>query len=152
MLLLLTEVIDDLTNTGSDRFHPTRPQIVQANWIHVSRHILVNTDDKERGRELLNGKGSSVTDVCYNQSQSGLLESCETDMTVVVSDYVTLLVEQRFSYCENKHKLLYRMQNTFFIHHGKLQCQLAHKKHIKTVTNNQMKQPTKNNHHKYSYF
>ena len=47
-----------------------RPQIIQANWIHVSGHIIVNTDDKERDRKFSNGMESLGH--CYRQSEHWL--------------------------------------------------------------------------------
>ena len=87
MLLLPTEAtVEKKTNTCTDQCCPKyqmntcagqccpmyhwRPQIIQANWIHVLGHIIVNTDDKERDRKFSNGMESLGH--CYNQSEHWL--------------------------------------------------------------------------------
>ena len=60
MLLLLTEAtIDEKMNTYADCCLPmyySVPQIIHGNYSHVSRHIIVNTGNKERESEILNEK------------------------------------------------------------------------------------------------
>ena len=47
-------------------------QTIQAVWIHASRHIVIDTDNEERDKKILNVKGSlGHWHVCYNPA--GLL-------------------------------------------------------------------------------
>ena len=47
-----------------------RPQIIEANWIHASGHIIDNTDDKERNEKPRMRRGHWVIDVCNNRIDS----------------------------------------------------------------------------------
>ena len=63
MLLLPTEaIVDEEMNTyGLMLFHLMLyhwTYIIQDIFIYTSRHIIVNTDNEDRDRKILNGKGS----------------------------------------------------------------------------------------------
>ena len=71
MLLLPTEAtVEEKTNTCMDLHHPTyhwRPHKIQMIWIYASKHIIVNTANKQWDRKILNGKGSlGHWHVCYS--------------------------------------------------------------------------------------
>ena len=53
----------------------TTDQIIQGNWVHASRHIIINTYGKEETGKSQMGRGHWVTDVCYNRSELGLFET-----------------------------------------------------------------------------
>ena len=76
------------TNTCTDRRHPvyySRPQIIQANWIHASRLIILNTDGEREGHENIEREG-----VTGSQTSAIILGTGKYCCCHVVSSHVRL--------------------------------------------------------------